>query len=68
MVPRKTKLLSGFEPIRATCEPFKDVVVVVLADLQVDGDGNQDLGEDVQGLPELTDLQVRVDRHRVAVA
>ena len=48
--------------------PFEDVVVVMLADLEVDGDRDEDVCEDVESLPELANLQQRVDGHRVAVA
>ena len=40
----------------------------MLADLEVDGDRDEDVSEDVESLPELANLQQRVDGHRVAVA
>ena len=48
--------------------PFKDPVVMMLADLEVDGDGDEDVREDLQSLPELTDLEQRIDCHGVAIA
>ena len=37
-------------------KPFKDCIVMMLPDFQIDGDCDEDVGEDLQNLPKLTDL------------
>jgi hypothetical protein len=41
---------------------------MMLAYFEVDGDSDEDVREDLQSLPELTDLQQRIDCDGVAIA
>ena len=41
---------------------------MMLSDLEVDGDGDENVREDLQSLPELADLEQRIDCHGVAIA